>query len=118
MEKMQIGEVKYFTIKDKNIRVEYVGEDLYVVNDVVVCPCDGYDLFGPDHLYCMAGMRDDPVFPYPGPENDSVIGIVQSANDKSKFVGGYWDLGTFEKSTVDRVVDSLRKYRRENNVLS
>ena len=114
---MTIGEIREFTIDGKYIRVEYVGENLYVINDVLVCVNldKGYDLFDSDRLLDLTQLREDPYFPYPGPENDSVIGLSPSVTDPSEFICSYWDLTTFEENVQRRAIDSLRHYRHSLN---
>ena len=111
---MTIGEIREFTIDGKYIRVEYVGENLYVVNDVLVCVNldKGYDLFNPKHLVALTKLRNHPYFPYPGPENNSVVGISVSAVDDDDFITSYWDLTTFEDIVQKRAVDAIRHYRQ------
>ena len=115
---MTIGEVREFTVDGKYIRVEYVGENLYAINDVLVCVNldDGYDLFDPNHLVVLLEKRNHPYFPYPGPENDSVIGLSPAIGDKGKFICSYWFLSTFTDAVQNRAVNALRHYRQIVNL--
>ena len=115
---MTIGEIREFNIDGKYIRVEYLGEKLYAVNDVLVWVDlnEGYDFFNSKHLAYFSELRSHPYFPYPGPENDSVIGISAGAINHDKFITSYWDLTTFADAVQSRAVNALRHYRQIANL--
>jgi hypothetical protein len=111
---MTIGEVRTFNVDGKRIRVEYVGENLYVVNDVLVCVDlnEGYDLFDPKTLLNLTNMRSDPYFPYRG--GNEIIDISKGFDDGVRFIESRCTLGIFSDAVQKRVLASLRNYRRNN----
>lgn len=89
-------------INGQDVFVKNISDDFWLINDVYVLVCDGYELTD-IHVLSLLSAKNRPVFPYCGAEKGCVL-VVSKLND-----GSFVEEQAFLSELTDETISPLAR---------